>query len=98
MMVSKCSGDCGNDVGYVFAAQYKAVTEKNEYGDDIVFCKTCWDKGFRMWVNNKGNYFVGVKCPQDYHEATLYWDEGGYVTGRGREDMTYPNVKQPLKL
>ena len=88
-MMSKCNGDCGHKVGCAFAAQYRAGTA------DVVLCETCWDKGFRMWVNDEGGYSVGVECPQGYHEAILFWDEGGYVTGRGRNDMTYPDVKQP---
>ena len=95
-MVAKCNGDCGHDVGYAFAAQYKANVEENEYGDDVVFCKECWDKGWRMWVNHKGGYSIGTTCPEGYSETKLYWDEGGYITGRTSwDDVTYPSIKQP---
>lgn len=96
MMMSECSGDCGEIVGYAFVAQYKSNVETKEYGDDVVFCKKCWDRGWRMWVDGKGGYATGTACPEGYYEAVLFWDEGGYVTGRNtRRDVTYPSIKQP---
>jgi len=92
MMVGNCAG-CQTLVGYVFAAQYRVNGEGAD--SDVVLCKVCWDRGVRMWIDDAGSHEVGVDCPSGFREAMLYYDEGGYVTGRDASQFTYPDFDQP---
>ena len=89
-MAAKCSG-CGCTVSCIFAAQYEAKTIAQAHGIHVVLCKSCWDYGIRMWVNDTYDYCIGTTAPEGFREASLYWDEGGLVTGRTRDEMTWPN-------
>lgn len=83
-MASPCE-NCKVVTSYICAAQF---ANKDQH---LIICKECWDVGFRCYMTPDG-LIIGKDL--EHMEATLYWDEGGNVTGGDRE-ITYPDTEQP---
>jgi hypothetical protein len=84
-------GHCKQVTSWICAAQFY-----NGEDEHIIICYDCWRAGKRCFIGPNG-LVVNNKAPSDeYREAALFYDEGGFVTG-GEIPMTYPDMNQPIR-
>ena len=88
MALSVPCGGCSLETSCICAAQFYNGREQF-----VVICKDCWDAGKRCYFGTEGLIVANQPPNEEYREAALYWDEGGYVTG-GLLPISYPSQEQ----
>ena len=84
----RCCG-CKEETSYVCAAQFCDGPDNH-----LIICFSCWEDGLRCFYSSKEGLVASKTKPSDeYREAKLYYDEGGFVTG-GAIPRAYPSQSQ----